>query len=256
MTIDIAKSGYGFILCIQGGADFDLHGERLRVQKGDLLILDAPLALNQLKGNHEFKFQLLTFPEDLSYHATRKISPVVVALDEADRRLVADIFQIVEHSSTASPESGYRKSFLQYQLLALLQIVHASEMENSLRHNLTTYKDCGVLVQKYFQLIERYFREHRFVDFYAQQLRVKPKYLSMLIHKKTGQDASKWIVHHVMLEAKALLALSDLPVKHIAEELHFVDISTFGKYFKRYSGMSPLEFRQHPRLHGKVPLDC
>lgn len=254
MTIDNAKSGYRFILCLQGRADFDLHGLNLSVQKGDLLILEETQTLAQLKGDPEFECRLLSFPEELSYNATRKIYPVVVALDEADRRLVADIFQIVEHSFSASLESGYRKSFLQYQLLALLQIVHASEMENSLRHNLTTYKDCGVLVQKYFQLIERYFREHRFVDFYAQQLRVKPKYLSMLIHKKTGQDASKWIIHHVMLEAKALLALSDLSVKNVAEELHFVDISTFGKYFKRYSGMSPLEFRQNPRLNNKVVL--
>ena len=47
----------------------------------------------------------------------------------------------------------------------------------------------------------------------------------------------------VIMNAKSQLKLTGLSVQAISDSLNFADISFFGKYFKRYTGMSPLEYR-------------
>ena len=44
--------------------------------------------------------------------------------------------------------------------------------------------------------------------------------------------------------AKELLKNTTLTVSEIAERGNFVDISTFTKFFKRYAGVPPTEYRK------------
>lgn len=99
------------------------------------------------------------------------------------------------------------------------------------------------LADKFLLLVEENFRSERFLEFYAKQLGVTPKHLSRTIKSQTGQTAVEWIEQFVILEAKVLLKSSNLNVQQISELLHFPSQSFFGKYFKKFTGISPREFR-------------
>ena len=47
----------------------------------------------------------------------------------------------------------------------------------------------------------------------------------------------------VIMDAKAQLKSTNLPIYQIADSLNFNNVSFFGKYFKRYVGVSPQEYR-------------
>jgi AraC-like DNA-binding protein len=47
----------------------------------------------------------------------------------------------------------------------------------------------------------------------------------------------------MMLEAKRLLTHSDSTIAQIAYDLNFEDNSYFGRFFKKYSGLTPAAFR-------------
>jgi AraC-like DNA-binding protein len=47
----------------------------------------------------------------------------------------------------------------------------------------------------------------------------------------------------VTLEAKRLLAYSDLPVAAIGHQLGFTEPTNFGRFFVRETGLTPGEFR-------------
>ena len=49
----------------------------------------------------------------------------------------------------------------------------------------------------------------------------------------------------VITDAEAKLKSTDLTIQEIAYSLNFPDISFFGKYFKRYTGMSPKQYREN-----------
>ncbi|MEG1685562.1 MAG: helix-turn-helix domain-containing protein, partial [Bacteroides sp.] len=47
----------------------------------------------------------------------------------------------------------------------------------------------------------------------------------------------------VITDAKAQLKSTNLPVNQISDSLNFANVSFFGKYFKRYVGLSPQKYR-------------
>lgn len=99
-------------------------------------------------------------------------------------------------------------------------------------------------VHDFVTLVHKYYRQERSVGFYAEKLFISPKYLSLIIKEATGRSAADWIDECVILEAKNLLRFSGKNVQQIAYELNFNNQSSFGKYFKHLTGMSPTQFQQ------------
>lgn len=55
--------------------------------------------------------------------------------------------------------------------------------------------------------------------------------------------AKSIIDRHVILEIKALLQSTSLSIQEISNRLSFPDQSFFGRYFKKHTGKSPLQYR-------------
>lgn len=101
-----------------------------------------------------------------------------------------------------------------------------------------------ILVEKFLELLQKHYNEHRHVDFYAGKLCLTPKYLSKAIKENSGITASEWIDNYVISEAKALLKSTDMTIQQISDRLNFPSQSFFGKYFKRLENLSPSEYRK------------
>ncbi len=99
-------------------------------------------------------------------------------------------------------------------------------------------------VQDFMRLVHMHFTRERSVNFYASQLFISPKYLSLLVKEATGRSAARWIDHFVITEAKNLLRFSGKNIQQVAYALNFSNQSSFGKYFKHLTGMSPTEFQK------------
>jgi AraC-like DNA-binding protein len=59
-----------------------------------------------------------------------------------------------------------------------------------------------------------------------------------------GISAGELIRDRILLEAKRLLINLDLTISEIAYQLNFSDNSYFTKFFKKYTGQKPDEFRK------------
>lgn len=100
------------------------------------------------------------------------------------------------------------------------------------------------LVMNYFQLVQKQYSKERTVQAYAAQLNVTAKYLTETVKEIAGKNAGEIVDDFVMLEAKLLLDNPSLSIGEIADMLNFSNQSFFGKYFKRFTGMSPKEYRK------------
>ena len=96
---------------------------------------------------------------------------------------------------------------------------------------------------KFFDELNKNYRQSRSVKFYADKLCVTPGYLATATKHATGKTVSEWISKYVVLEAKALLTRRDMSVQQISYRLNFPNQSFFGKYFKKATGQSPNEYR-------------
>lgn len=96
---------------------------------------------------------------------------------------------------------------------------------------------------EFIRLVRKYFRVEHSVRFYADNLCISPKYLSLVVKECTGRSAAEIIDEYILLEAKNLLRFSGKNIQQVAYELNFSNQSSFGKYFKHLTGLSPSEFQ-------------
>lgn len=97
--------------------------------------------------------------------------------------------------------------------------------------------------REFVRLVRKHFRHEHTVRFYANKLCISPKYLSLVVKESCGRTAAEIIDEYLLLEAKNLLRFSGKNIQQIAFELNFSNQSSFGKYFKNLTGMSPSEFQ-------------
>ncbi|MCM4163210.1 helix-turn-helix domain-containing protein [Arenibacter sp. P308M17] len=82
------------------------------------------------------------------------------------------------------------------------------------------------------------------VAFYAEALNTTSQNLNALCHKVFNKTASDVIAEHIIMEVKRQLAYTNKPISEIAYDLEFKDTSHFTKYFKRYTQLTPLQYRK------------
>lgn len=102
----------------------------------------------------------------------------------------------------------------------------------------------AAVLQRFISLLMENYREKHTVGFYAERMHYTPQYLTEIVKRQTGRTVNDFIFEMLYCEARNLLNVSDASVQQIAEELNFSDQAAFSKFFKRRSGMSPLEFRK------------
>ncbi|GAA4601221.1 AraC-like DNA-binding protein [Actinoplanes octamycinicus] len=78
---------------------------------------------------------------------------------------------------------------------------------------------------------------------YAARLGVSASTLNEAVRQALGRSPGQVIRHRRVLEAKRLLAATDLSVAQVARRLGFADAAYFCRYFRREAGVTPGGFR-------------
>jgi AraC-like DNA-binding protein len=94
------------------------------------------------------------------------------------------------------------------------------------------------------KLLDQHYKTMRLPSEYAAMLYVTPNHLNVLSRDMLGRSAGEVIRDRVLLEAKRLLTNAGMTATEIAYELNFADNSYFNRFFKKYEGVTPEEFRR------------
>jgi len=100
-----------------------------------------------------------------------------------------------------------------------------------------------MVVKKFFQLVEENYQKNLTVAQYADLMALTPNHLTQTVTRLTGKTSSQIIKAKQVLEIKRLLVHTNLNITEIATRLNFPDQSYFTKFFKRETGVSPLQYR-------------
>lgn len=100
------------------------------------------------------------------------------------------------------------------------------------------------IIKDFVKLLQENIETHTDVGFYAEKLYISKQYLSLIVKEKTMVPIGTIISTLRAEVAAGLLRDPDMSIQQIAHRLSFSDQSSFGKFFKKHSGLSPLKYRQ------------
>ncbi|WP_294326456.1 AraC family transcriptional regulator [uncultured Chryseobacterium sp.] len=165
----------------------------------------------------------------------------VIRLREDEIMLQNELITLIKNFYHKKP-SPNKAEILRHLVMVMINMISEvySEMPDS--QGLSKSRTHAI-IDDFYQLILKYTKEQRSVNFYAEKLHLTPQYLSTFLKKRTGRSVSQWIDHILILEAKTLLKSTNLSIKEISNELNFGETSIFCRYFKRITGVSPKSYR-------------
>ncbi len=105
----------------------------------------------------------------------------------------------------------------------------------------------GDVTRRFLGDVERDFLTERRVGAYAERYAISVDHLSDLLRSRIGRSAMEILQDRLILEAKRLLLHSTLSVKEVGFALNMEDPAYFSRVFKKATGTTPGEYREHVR---------
>ena len=103
----------------------------------------------------------------------------------------------------------------------------------------------GELFDRFLCLVNNHCRHERAIAFYADKMCITPRYLGAAVKAASGITAKQWIDRAVTANAKVMMKYGSGQVADVAYGLGFPNVSFFCKFFKRATGLTPMEYRNN-----------
>lgn len=252
ITFPHRHSFYQVLFITEGKGTHVIDFENHEVKNGMIYFL-APSQVHEWLFNEDVNGILINFNEnffssflanshylaDFSFFTANGMhSSIDLSLDESADS-VKSILTNIQKEFASNEE--YKLDLIKTMLLQMFLIVNRKVSGNQ---NLPANKNNYIVFRNFEKLIELNFTTMRMPKDYANLLFVTPNHLNALCNQLTGKSAGDIIRNRVLLEAKRLLVNSNQNINEIAWHLSFEDNSYFSKFFKKYEGITPDEFRK------------
>lgn len=166
-------------------------------------------------------------------------------LSESERQIVLDCLDKIERELRHDIDR-HTKNLIVRNIELLLdyctrfydrQFITRSDVN---RDTLTRFEQ---LLDEYFRSGEASRRGLPTVKYFADKVCLSPNYFGDLVKKETGKSAIEQIQFKLVDMAKRRLCESELTITEIAYGLGFSYPQHFSRLFKRYTGLTPNQFR-------------
>ena len=155
----------------------------------------------------------------------------------ADQREWADRMRTLHDELTGRPD-GYREAVLAHLVLLLVGVSRlAADVVGDLRGNREP------LLADVFAVIEERYTGRLSLRDVALAVNFSPGHLTSTVRRRTGRTVQEWITERRMVQARRLLARTDLPVGEVGRRAGYPDPGYFARVFGREHGVSPARWR-------------
>lgn len=252
LPIDLPyRSNYYKIgLCLGGSARLKVNLETYDIGPGSLMLL-SPYVIKQwpfMSADMEafsifFTKEFIAASGGLqldSFAFFERDARHVFELPPAQAASIADLLRAIEQKYDAP--HAYRTEILRSLIHILLHEI--APLYGAQHASAAIQTRSQLLATEFKRLVNNHYATERSLGFYADQLCITPKHLAETVRETTGKRAVEWLAEAVLLEASVLLQNPALTISQIADNLHFADQSTFGRFFRKGIGVSPAAYRQ------------
>ena len=241
-----------FVLCLQGDLEASIDLTRYKVRPGSFITIQPGTILQIYRVEGDLEIYFMGFSSNfisqsnlnkmaVDMHYAAKDTPII-ELKEKPVELLEDYFSLLLKTyNTCKP--ALNKHILNHLLSGVFMGVSA--MYKDKVESKTNLSKAEQISKNFNHLVMQNYTTQRSVAWYAKKLGITPAHLSTIVKQTTDKTCFEIITSMVIMDAKAQLKSTDLSIHDIAYSLNFTNMSFFGKYFKRLTGMSPKEYKEN-----------
>ena len=244
-------------ICISGNLTMTINSKSVEVSKGDVLLFPSNLRLENSHFSEGFECKALSLTDrilqglirdkmEIWNHAVYVCQKYVIRMSDSCKREFgyydALIRSKVKGQNTAANNEVIR-TIIRALLLELCEFLNQI-IEPQHERRVSQGK---LLFNRFLSMLSSGEVKRKPVSYYAAQLAITPKYLTMLCLKYSDKTASDWIVQYTLEDIRFYLSNRGLSIKEVVAKLGFANMSHFGSYVRKHLGMSPSEYRMARR---------
>ncbi len=250
-TVDrsiMLKDGVLIWICRAGSLLVSVDGTSHTIKAGQMLIVFAGTYCRFTTVSPDFLASTIVgrINEESSVDSIVNTVPrlrqiPVISLLKQENKVISSLMEYIV--ATSANYRNYNRADIDRNILAILR---SELVDIFLRRNLAV-RDVSAneqLAKRFNMMLITSSFEHRDVEFYADLFGMTPKKFSAKIKRVTGMTPSDMIAEAVIKNAKRLLLNAGISTTTVSERMNFATPSFFCRYFKRYTGQTPQEWRQ------------
>lgn len=242
------------LVCISGEISSSLNLKEYTTHKNGVIVC-LPEDIIQIEAVKDLEAYAVIISASFLREAhidLQKLLPLYLGIKSQPQIYISDTemqllqyYHILATEVLESSENEHKReillgllSALVYKVIDLIKYkqVHSTEMY------MKTTQRSEILFDQFMLLLNMHHTKEHSVKFYATKMSLTANYLSGVIKEFSGKTAAEWIDQYIVLEAQTLLKFSGMTIQEIAYHLNFATQSSFGKYFKQQTGMSPKNY--------------
>ena len=248
---------FGIAMCVQGTAQVTINLEQRDISPNHVMAFTPQDLIGVVNMSDDFCMKTIYITRmELLREAAAQVLPFVMDLGTSrtffteEHQGVASIFNAVYtflETILADKDtvSKYGQGVCVFRCLLLgmrdkstryREQVLKTEPANSMAH----YNRFVVLLNKHCRL-------HHDVEHYARELHITSQYLGRICKKYDGRSAKQIICDTLILQLKSTLKNTEKTIKEISYEYNFATFPFMCSFFRRYTGLTPSEFRANYR---------
>ena len=247
------------ILVLSGTAVFRVNYKTLPIKANTMILLSASHLFYFKECSFDFtclcQFVSKKFMDDMDStdmiyrrikYGVKMYNEPVMQLNNDNTALLLERLTAVNRAIDNTGHLYYKEMILNTLFAFYLDLSNIIDRRPEFYNegNVTRYES---IIKSFIELLVTNYRKEHKVDFYASQLNISAHYLTFIVKRSTGQSVSDFIFEMLYSEARTLLSHSKLSIQEITTILNFSDQSSFGKFFKRKAGLSPVDYRKNQK---------
>ncbi|MFT4223850.1 AraC family transcriptional regulator [Dysgonomonas sp.] len=244
--------GIAFAICVKGTGRLKINLKEFQVEANSIITILPNYIIEILEQSDdlliEFLFFSFDFVSDLKliteielFEKIEEKAYLKISEDDANNLLEFHAFIVKQYKKT---NHLYREKIAKNLLYTLIYEVLQLYYDEKIGNDDETLTRKEKHLHYFIKLLFKHHIQERSIAFYAGKMFITPKYLSQVIYETSGKNIQQWIDEMVVMAAKALLKSSNMTVSQISEEMNFANPSFFGSYFRKRTGMTPVQYRE------------
>ncbi|MEJ5962768.1 helix-turn-helix domain-containing protein [Pedobacter immunditicola] len=249
---DFEKEDYLIVIAgrVKGTYSIDFH--EYVFQQNSIVMISKNQNVSFTFDGNEQQFIALTFTQDYLKNADENIlkmlsfcirehyegKQILRMVDKDFEYLEKLSSQLLEIDKNLHSAIRWPSSFHFLQLI----LIYCANLYT--KQSVDTIKGYTKVVGDFTTLLESNFRSTQKVHFYTEGLNLTYNSLARYTSSYCNKTPKAIITERLILEIKRLLAGTDTPIKEISYHLGFDEPTNLVKYFKKFTGSTPSQFRE------------